>query len=216
MRCIWTDKARALDWRSRWREAESRRLARYSWPTRVSRVSLVGGEVARAGVVDEQLEVHFGFAAEAFDVGEEMALVGADGAAQRLSSSAKVVAKRKGRTVESLKQSAITRAWSRAAVEASAGKPGGIFGRNVLGDDHREVAGGKEEGLVAEEAGNSGEGHGPAVAGKFREGLTFCDAVGVPRHTFSLQCTLMGLRAQSCVGYLRLTSVLLAYTAQGG
>ena len=35
-----------------------------------------------AAVVDHDFQVHFGFAAEAFDIGEELALVGADGATE--------------------------------------------------------------------------------------------------------------------------------------
>ena len=35
-------------------------------------------------VVDQHLEVHFGFAAEPLDVGQEVALVGADGTAERV------------------------------------------------------------------------------------------------------------------------------------
>jgi prepilin-type processing-associated H-X9-DG protein len=40
--------------------------------------------VTGAGVVDEHLEMHLRLAAEAVDVGEEVPLVGADGAAQSL------------------------------------------------------------------------------------------------------------------------------------
>ena len=45
---------------------------------------LLGGKVAGAGVVDKHLEVHFGFAAKAFDVGEEVPLVGADRTPKRI------------------------------------------------------------------------------------------------------------------------------------
>ena len=44
----------------------------------------VAGGGAGADVVDQDLEVHLGLAAEPFDVGDEVALVGADGAAQTI------------------------------------------------------------------------------------------------------------------------------------
>ena len=51
----------------------------------------------------------------------------------------------------------MTRAWSRAAAWASgAGEAGGVFGQ-VLGHDDGKIGRGKEERLVAEEAGAVGQ-----------------------------------------------------------
>ncbi len=152
---------------------------------------LVAAEVAGAGVVYEHFEVHFGFAAEALDVGEEVALVGADGAAEA------VVIGEGGGEAEGQDGGELEAVGDDAGVVASGvlgvgGHAGGVFG-GVLRDNDGEVAGGKEEGLIAEEAGDSGEGHWAAVAGKFRKGLSFGDAVGVPGHgVFRSEMTLVG------------------------
>jgi hypothetical protein len=62
-------------------------------------------------------------------------------------------------------------------------KLGAVFG-GVLGDDDGKIAGREEECLMTVDARNSGEGHWTAMPGKFRECLTFCDAIGVPCHDF--------------------------------
>jgi hypothetical protein len=46
--------------------------------------------------------------------------------------------------------------------------PGSVF-RRVLGDDDRQIAGWKQEGLVPEETGDSGQWHRAAVPAKFRK-----------------------------------------------
>jgi hypothetical protein len=51
-------------------------------------------------------------------------------------------------------------------------------------DDDGEVAGGEEEGLIAEESRDSFQWHWAAMTAKFRESVTFRDAVCVPSHYF--------------------------------
>jgi hypothetical protein len=51
----------------------------------IASADLVGGELGKftaAAIVDEDLEVHFGFAAEFIDIAEELSLVGPDGLAE--------------------------------------------------------------------------------------------------------------------------------------
>ena len=81
-RCIWKLTARARVWRSRWRPAFSRRLVKYSRPCpSAGRCLSASGTGA---VVDEDLQVHLGLAAQLVDIAEKLALVGADGLAQAL------------------------------------------------------------------------------------------------------------------------------------
>ena len=58
--------------------------------------------------------------------------------------------------------------------------------RTVFGDNHGQIAGGKEESLITEHARNPGQGHRTAVPAKFRKCLSFCNAIGVPCHIFVL------------------------------
>lgn len=149
---------------------------------------LVAGEVTGTGVVDEHFEVHLGFSAKAFDVGLEVPLVGADGAPQGI-----VILKR-GAEAEG-QDSGVLKAVGDHACMVFGGlliHALGVFGV-VLRHDNGQITGREEEGLVAEESGDSGEWGGPAVPAKFRKSLPFSDAVGVPRHVFDLPSDSSGV-----------------------
>ena len=154
-------------------------------------------EVTWTGVVNQNFEMHLSLAAEALDIRQKVPLVGTYGAAKT------IVILEGGGEAEGKHGGELEAVGDDAGVIASgllsfASEPGAVRCA-VFGDNYGKIAGGKEEGLVTEEAGDSGEGHRTAVAGKIRKGLAFCYAVCVPRHV-SLQSTLMGLVAQSRVG----------------
>jgi hypothetical protein len=135
--------------------------------------------VAGAGVVHQDLEVHLSFAAETLDIGLEMTLIGADGAAQG------VVVLKGGAKPEGQDSGEFEAVCDNASVVFGGLliKLFAVFG-GVLGDDDGEITGWEEECLMTEDTRNSGKGHWTAMPGKFREGLTFCDAIGVPCHDF--------------------------------
>jgi hypothetical protein len=53
----------------------------------------------------------------------------------------------------------------------------------MFADDDGQVTGGIEENLITADPEYRFHGNGFAVAGDFRKGLFFTDAVGIPRHT---------------------------------
>jgi hypothetical protein len=109
MRCIWKLTARARVWRSRWRVAFSRRLERYSLPTPSRGRCFSSFDLLLAAVIYVDLQVHLGFAVQALEIALKLALIGADGLTKGfiiLENGAKTERK----TVDCLKQSAITRA----------------------------------------------------------------------------------------------------------
>ena len=111
----------------------------------------VAGRVAGAGVVDKHFEVHLRFATQAFDIGKEVPLVGTDGTAEC------VVVVEGGCEAEGQ---------DGREFEAVRDDPGVILGcllveafgvgGLMLGDDHRQITGGKEERLITEESRNAG------------------------------------------------------------
>lgn len=151
--------------------------------TKARQILLSDGHIAQsiawAGVVDQDFEVHLRLAAKAFDVGQEVALVGTDRASQR---------------VVVLKGSSEAERQDRRVLEAVSDNTSVIFLgllihscailRIVLGDDHRKIAGWKEKGLITEQTRNSGQRHWATMPAKLRKGLSFCNAIGVPCHRF--------------------------------
>lgn len=160
--------------------------------TKARQILLSNGHIAKriawAGVVDQDFEVHLGLAAKAFDVGQEMALVGTDRASQ---------------SVVVLKGSSEAERQDRRVLEAVSDHTSVIFLgllihacavlRIVLGDDHRKIAGWKEKGLVTKQTRNSGQRHRATMPAKLRKGLSFCNAIGVPCHRFYLSMAQAGL-----------------------
>lgn len=122
----------------------------------------VGAEMAvnlaAGAVIHEDLEVHFGFAAQLFNVAEELPLVGADGFAQAF-----VV----------VEHGAKTEGQHSGMLEAVGDHPGvvdaGLLGECLLGivlaDDHGEVTGGIEKNLVTTDAENGFERNWFAMTG---------------------------------------------------
>ncbi len=108
--------------------------------------------------------MHLGLAAQALDVGQEVALVGADRAAQR------VVILERGAEAERKNGGLVKAAGDHAGVVASgglrlgAGQAAGVFGQ-VLGDDNGEIGGWKEEDLIPKESGYLGQWHRAAMTG---------------------------------------------------
>lgn len=109
-------------------------------------------------VINHNFEVHLGLAAEPLYIRQKVALVRANGAAQGVVIlKCRAKAKRKnGRTCEA--------AGDDSSVVTGGGlclgscKPCGVFGQ-MLRDDYGEISGWKEECLIAEESGNTGQGH---------------------------------------------------------
>jgi len=106
--------------------------------------------------------VHLGLAAQTLDIGKKMPLIGAHRAAQTV-----VVGKRggkakgqDGREFEAIGDDAGVISCRLLGISGDAC---GID-CGVLGDDDREISGRKEEGLVPEQTGDSGQGHRAAVA----------------------------------------------------
>ena len=125
--------------------------------------------------------MHLSFTAETLDIGLEMTLIGADRAPQG---------------VVVLKSGAEPERQDRGEFEAVCDNASVVFGGlliklftifgGMLGDDDGEITSWEEECLMTGDARNSCKGHWTAMPGKFREGLTFCDAIGVPCHDFYL------------------------------
>ena len=117
-----------------------------------------------ADVVDEDLQVHLRLAAETFYIGQEVALIGADRAAQS------VVVLKAGAEPERKDSGTVKAARDHAGVITGgglgfkAGQASGIL-LEMFGDDDGEIGCGKEEDLVSEEAGDPREGHRAAVTG---------------------------------------------------
>ena len=115
-------------------------------------------DLAAGAVVHEDLQVHFGLAAQFLNVGKELALIGADGLAQAF-----IV----------VKDSTETEGQYRGMLEAVSDDPGVIDARLlcecfllvVLADDNGEVAGGIEENLVTTYAENGFQRNGFAMTG---------------------------------------------------
>jgi hypothetical protein len=109
-------------------------------------------------VVHHDLQVHLSLAAKPLDIGQEVTLIGADRAAQSV-----VVLKRCAEP-EWKYSGAVKAAGDHASVVTGsrlsfrAGETAGILGQ-VLGDDDSKIGGGKEKGLISEEAGDPGERH---------------------------------------------------------
>jgi len=108
--------------------------------------------------------VHLSLATETLDVGQEVTLVGTDGAAQR-------VVVLKGGPEAEWKNSGTVKA---AGDDAGVVTGGGLSFRSdqaasilveVLGDDNGEIGCGKEEDLVSKKAGDPSEGHRATVTG---------------------------------------------------
>ena len=121
--------------------------------------------------------MHLGLAAEAFDVGQEVALVGADGAAKRIvvGEGGAEAERKDGGVFETICDDTCMIS-SELAIERCH-----LFVR-VFRDDNGEVTCGKEEGLIAKKARNPGEGHWTTVTAKLGKCLPFCNTVGVPCH----------------------------------
>jgi hypothetical protein len=133
-----------------------------------------------ATVIDKDLEMHFGFAAELVNVAEELALVGADGFAKAFVV-AKDGSKPKGK--------------DRGMLEAVGDDPGMIdagflvegFRRIVFADDNSEVTSGVKEDLVATYSEGRFHRNRFAMTGQLRKSLFFTDAVGIPCHDETLR-----------------------------
>ena len=136
--------------------------------------------------------MHLGLAAETLDVGLEVALVGADRAAQR------VVVLEGGAEAEGQYGGELEAIGDDAGVILGGllVHPGSVF-RAVFGDDDRQIAGRKEESLITEQTRDPGQGHWAAVTAKFRKCLSFCNAIGIPSMFISFQSALRGLTAPS-------------------
>src|SRR5581483_3729760 len=107
----------------------------------------------RADVVDDELQVHLGFAAQTLDVRHEVSLIGADGAAQG------VVIFKGGSEAERKDGGAVKATGHHASVIAGCGlrirtdQACAILGE-VLGDNDGEVSGRKQKDLVSKETRN--------------------------------------------------------------
>ena len=126
---------------------------------------VVAAEDFPAAVIDQDLEVHLRLAAQTLDVGQEVALVGADGAAQG------VVIRERGAEPEGQHRGPVEAAGDDAGMVAGRtlafgrGQAGRVLGE-MLGNDDGEIGGGKEEDLVTEEAVDSVQRHRSTVAGQ--------------------------------------------------
>lgn len=107
----------------------------------------VTSRVTRAGIVDQNFEVHLGFTPKAFNIGLKMTLIGANRAAKR------VVVLKGGAKAEGQDSGQLEAVCDNAGVVFGGllVQPLMVFGA-VLGDDHGQVTGGKKECLITEEA----------------------------------------------------------------
>src|ERR1700751_2750167 len=102
-----------------------------------------------ADVVDEDLQVHLRLAAETFNVGQEMSLVGTDRAAQG------VVVLKRGAEPERKNRGAVKATGDHAGVIAGGGlgigadEATGVLVQ-MFGDDDGEIGCGKEKDLISE------------------------------------------------------------------
>ena len=186
-RCIWKLTARARVWRSRVRAAFSRRLVRYSPAHALGRLMLVA--VAAAAVVDEDLQVHLGLAAQLVDVALELALVGANGLAQAL------VVVEDGSKAERQDGGVLKTVGDDPGV-IDAGLLVQGFSGVVFADDDGQVTGGIKKNLVAADSEDRFQRNGFAMTGQFRKCLFFTDAVGVPCHDETLRLRAPGSAAR--------------------
>jgi hypothetical protein len=108
--------------------------------------------------------VHLRFAAETFNVGQEVALIGTDRTAQG------VVILKRGAEAEWKDGGAVKAARDHAGVITGSGlgfrtgKAVGVL-MQMFGDDNGEIGCGKEEDLVSKKAGDSCERHRATVTG---------------------------------------------------
>jgi hypothetical protein len=117
-----------------------------------------------ADVVDDDLKVHLGLAAETFDVGQEVALIGADRAAQSvvvLKGSAETEGKNRG-TVEAPGDHSSVIAGSGLGIGAD--QTSGVLSK-VFRDHNSKIGGRKEKYLISKESSDPSEGHWTAVTG---------------------------------------------------
>jgi hypothetical protein len=105
----------------------------------------VAGRVAWAGIVDEDLEMHLGLATKPLDIGLEVTLIGADGAAERIVIL-KGGAKTKGQDGGELET---VRDDTGMVFCSLLVEPLMVFGA-VLRNDNGQITGGKQECLITE------------------------------------------------------------------
>lgn len=135
----------------------------------------IADERASTAVIDENLDVHLGLAAHLLDVGQELALIGADGFAKEfvgIEDSAKPEGK-DGGMLEAVGNHACM-IDSRFLTEA--------FCRIVLADNNGEITCRVKENLIAADPVNLLKGNWFAMPSQLWKCLLFTYAVGIPCH----------------------------------
>jgi len=144
----------------------------------------LGGKVlydlAGTTIVHEDLQVHFGLAAQLVDIAQKLALVGADGFSQTL-----IVVEDRSKPERQ----------HRGVLETIGDYPGVVHARFLIeifrwvmfADDDGEVAGGVKKYLISANAEDSFHWNGFAMTGQFRKSLLFTNAVGIPCHDGTLR-----------------------------
>ncbi len=126
-------------------------------------------------VVDDYFEVHLGFATETVEVGQELALVGANGAAQGF-----VIGEHRAEA-EGKHRGQFEAVGNDLGVVDGRFLDEGLFGI-VFADDDSQVTCGIEENLISCDARHGLKRYWFAVTEKIGKSLLFTYAIGIPRH----------------------------------